>query len=53
MPAPVAALLGVVVLGERLTGPAIAGLVLVGLAIAILTAGRTPADERVNTGLPG
>lgn len=49
----VAALLGVVVLGERLTGPAIAGLVLVGLAIAILTAGRTPADQRVNTGLPG
>lgn len=49
----VAALLGVVVLGERLTGPAVAGLVLVGLAIAVLTAGRTPADERVNTGLPG
>ncbi|HEY1644283.1 MAG TPA: EamA family transporter [Streptosporangiaceae bacterium] len=49
----VAALLDVVVLGERLTGPAVAGLVLAGLAIAVLTAGRTPADERVNTGLPG
>jgi DME family drug/metabolite transporter len=32
----VAALLGVVVLGERLAGPAVAGLVLVGLAIAVL-----------------
>lgn len=38
----VAALLGVVVLGERLTGVAVAGLVLVGLAIAILTIGRGP-----------
>jgi DME family drug/metabolite transporter len=45
----VAALLGVVVLGERLSGPALAGLVLVGLAIVILTAGR----RRVNAGVPG
>jgi DME family drug/metabolite transporter len=36
----VAALLGVVVLGERLTGASVAGLVLVGLAIVILTTGR-------------
>jgi DME family drug/metabolite transporter len=48
----VAALLGVVVLGERLTGAALAGLVLVGLAIAILTVGRRPAAERVNTAGP-
>ncbi len=39
----VAALLGVVVLGERLTGASVAGLVLVGLAIVILTTGRAPA----------
>jgi DME family drug/metabolite transporter len=48
----VAALLGVVVLGERLTGAALAGLVLVGLAIAILTVGRPGAAQRVNTGGP-
>jgi drug/metabolite transporter, DME family len=48
----VAALLGVVVLGERLTGAAAAGLVLVGLAIAILTVGRRAAAERVNTAGP-
>lgn len=40
----VAALLGVVVLGERLTGASVAGLVLVGLAIVILTA--APAGPR-------
>jgi drug/metabolite transporter, DME family len=49
----VAALLGVIVLGEQLTGPAVAGLVLVGLAIAILTVGRRPAADGINTGLPG
>jgi drug/metabolite transporter, DME family len=48
----VAALLGVVVLGERLTGAALAGLVLLGLAIVILTAGRRPAAQRVNTAGP-
>lgn len=48
----VAALLGVLVLGERLTGPTLAGLVLVGLAIVILTVGRQPADAGVNTGSP-
>jgi drug/metabolite transporter, DME family len=36
----VAAMLGLVVLGERLTPPAIAGLVLVGLALAALALGR-------------
>ena len=36
----VAAILGLVVLGEHLTGSAIAGLVLVGLALAALAAGR-------------
>jgi drug/metabolite transporter, DME family len=43
----VAALLGLVVLGEQLTGQAVAGLVLIGSALAILTAGRRtarPAD---------
>jgi DME family drug/metabolite transporter len=49
----VAALLGVLVLGERLTGPTLAGLVLVGLAIVILTVGRQPADAGVSTGPPG
>ena len=49
----VAALLGVVVLGERLTGAALAGLVLVGLAIVILTTGRRPEVGAVNTGPPG
>jgi DME family drug/metabolite transporter len=45
----VAALLGVVVLGERLGAPALAGLVLVGLAIVILTS----AGARINTRAPG
>jgi drug/metabolite transporter, DME family len=45
----VAALLGVVVLGERLSAPALAGLVLVGLAIVILTS----AGRRINTRAPG
>ncbi|HUZ25680.1 MAG TPA: EamA family transporter [Streptosporangiaceae bacterium] len=49
----VAALLGVVVLGERLTGPEVAGLVLVGLAIAILTLGRQPAVARMSNPPPG
>ena len=49
----VAALLGVVVLGEQLTGSALAGLVLVGLAIGILTVGRQPAAGRISTGPPG
>jgi DME family drug/metabolite transporter len=40
----VAALLGVLVLGERLSAPALAGLVLVGLAIVILAS----AGRRVN-----
>jgi drug/metabolite transporter, DME family len=39
----VAALLGLVVLGERLSGPSVAGLILVGLALVALTApGRPP-----------
>jgi DME family drug/metabolite transporter len=42
----VAALLGVLVLGERLAPPAVAGLVLVGLAIAILTIGYPAAGRR-------
>ena len=41
-------LLGVAVLGERLTAPALAGLALVGLAIVILTA----SGRRVNTAVP-
>ena len=45
----VAALLGVVVLGERLGAPALAGLVLVGLAIVILTS----AGARINARAPG
>jgi drug/metabolite transporter, DME family len=45
----VAALLGVAVLGERLSRPALAGLVLVGLAIVILTSSR----RRVNARAPG
>lgn len=49
----VAALLGVVVLGERLTGAALAGVVLVGFAIVILTTGRRPAVGGVSTGPPG
>jgi DME family drug/metabolite transporter len=48
----VAALLGVVVLGERLTSAALAGLLLVGLAIVILTAGRRADPDRVNTAAP-
>jgi DME family drug/metabolite transporter len=39
----VAALLGLVVLGERLTAQAVAGLVLIGSALAILTIGRRAA----------
>jgi DME family drug/metabolite transporter len=39
----VAALLGVIVLGERLTAAALGGLLLVGLAIVILAAARRPA----------
>ncbi len=39
----VAALLGLVVLGERLTGQAVAGLVLIGSALAILTVRRRAA----------
>jgi DME family drug/metabolite transporter len=39
----VAALLGLVVLGERLSGPSVAGLILVGLAlVALAVPGRTP-----------
>jgi DME family drug/metabolite transporter len=49
----VAALLGVVVLGERLSPPALAGLVLVGLAIVILAARRTPGRRRVNARASG
>ncbi|HMG62228.1 MAG TPA: EamA family transporter [Streptosporangiaceae bacterium] len=45
----VAALLGVIVLGERLGAPALAGLVLVGLAIVILTS----AGRRINARAPG
>jgi drug/metabolite transporter, DME family len=39
----VAAILGLAVLGERLTAASIAGLVLVGLALGALAAGRRPA----------
>ncbi len=39
----VAAVLGLVVLGERLSATAIAGVVLVGLALAALAVGRRPA----------
>jgi drug/metabolite transporter, DME family len=49
----VAALLGVVVLGERLTGAALVGVVMVGFAIVILTIGRRPAVGGVSTGPPG
>jgi DME family drug/metabolite transporter len=45
----VAALLGVLILGERLTAAALAGLVLVGLAIVILAA----PGRRVNARAPG
>jgi drug/metabolite transporter, DME family len=38
----VAAILGLVVLGERLSGPDVIGLVLVGLALATLVGGRAP-----------
>jgi DME family drug/metabolite transporter len=48
----VAALLGVVVLGERLSFAALAGLLLVGLAIVILIAGRQAGRDRVNTAAP-
>jgi drug/metabolite transporter, DME family len=40
----VAAMLGLVVLGERLTATAVAGLVLVGLALAALAAGGRPVS---------
>jgi len=49
----VAAVLGVLVPGERLTGPALAGLVLVGVAIAILTVGRPPQTARMSNSPPG
>jgi DME family drug/metabolite transporter len=39
----VAAVLGIVVLGERLTATATVGLILVGLALAALAVGRRPA----------
>ena len=38
----VAAILGLVVLSERLTAPDVIGLTLVGLALATLVGGRTP-----------
>jgi drug/metabolite transporter, DME family len=41
----VAAILGLVVLGERLTATAIVGLVLVGLALAVLALGRGQAGQ--------
>jgi drug/metabolite transporter, DME family len=41
----VAAMLGLIVLGERLTATAIAGLVLVGLALAALAVGRRQASQ--------
>jgi DME family drug/metabolite transporter len=47
----VAALLGLVVLGERLSGAAVAGLILVGLALVGLASGRTP--EPLPPGPPG
>jgi drug/metabolite transporter, DME family len=42
----VAAMLGLIVLGEHLSGPAIVGLILVGLALAALAAGRGEAGGR-------
>jgi drug/metabolite transporter (DMT)-like permease len=49
----VAALLGVVVLGERLTAVALGGLILVGLAIVILAAGRRRGPAGQPPGRPG
>jgi drug/metabolite transporter, DME family len=50
----VAAVLGLVVLGEHLTGRAIAGLVLVGLALGALAVGRRPdVPPRGLLGPPG
>jgi drug/metabolite transporter, DME family len=51
----VAAMLGLVVLGERLTPPAIAGLVLVGLALAALALGRRQGSATASppVGPPG
>ncbi len=49
----VAALLGVIVLGERLTAAALGGLVLVGAAIVILAVGRRPALADEPPGQPG
>jgi DME family drug/metabolite transporter len=49
----VAALLGVVVLGERLTAVALGGLILVGLAIVILAAGRRGGPAGQPPGRPG
>jgi drug/metabolite transporter, DME family len=42
----VAALLAVMVLGERLTAPAVAGLTLIGIALAVLVAPRMPGEAR-------
>jgi hypothetical protein len=39
--------------GERLTGPALAGMVMAGLAILILATARRPVVGGVNTGPPG
>jgi DME family drug/metabolite transporter len=44
----VAAVLGLVVLGERLTGAAIIGLVLVGLALATLVSGRSREQGQIS-----
>jgi drug/metabolite transporter, DME family len=41
----VAAMLGLIVLGERLTATAVVGLLLVGLALATLVIGRPPASQ--------
>ena len=50
----VAALLALVVLGERLSGPAIAGLLLVGLALALLVLPGAPAGPGTpGPGMPG
>jgi drug/metabolite transporter, DME family len=49
----VAALLGVLVLGERLTATAIAGLILVGLALAVLAVPARSAGTRADPPPPG
>ncbi len=49
----VAALLALVVLGERLSGPAIAGLLLVGLALALLVLPGMPGSGAPGPGMPG